>query len=95
VPLRRPMATREDVAQYLGVTTKTLDDWRRAGVGPPSFRPGGRFVRYFWDDVETWVRGQPDRFDEPTGEHPGPGVACVVCQRVSHHEPWCGGPAVP
>lgn len=66
----RPMGTREDVAQYIGVTTKTLDEWRRAGTGPPAYRPGGRFVRYFWDEVIDWVKAQPDDPAEPTGEYP-------------------------
>lgn len=65
----RPMGTREDVAQYIGVTTKTLDEWRRAGTGPPAYRPGGRYVRYYWDEVEAWVRAQPDDPAEPTGEY--------------------------
>jgi predicted DNA-binding transcriptional regulator AlpA len=65
----RPMGTREDVAQYIGVTTKTLDDWRRAGSGPPAYRPGGRYVRYYWDEVEAWVRAQPDDPAEATGEY--------------------------
>lgn len=68
----RPLGTRDEVAKFLRVTTKTLDNWRRAGEGPPWHRLGeGRdaSVRYFWDEVEAWVRGPKG---EPPAEEPDP-----------------------
>lgn len=69
---RRPMATREEVAEFLRVTVRTLDNWRRAGEGPPWHRLGsGRdsSVRYFWDEVEAWVR-EPKDYTKPGEEGP-------------------------
>lgn len=51
---RRPLASVEEVAAYLGVPPKTLYQWRHHGTGPRGSRVG-RHVRYRWDDVEAWL----------------------------------------
>ena len=48
----------EETAEFLRVPEATLYQWRHKGVGPPSHRVG-RHVRYFPDDVDSWVRSQP------------------------------------
>jgi predicted DNA-binding transcriptional regulator AlpA len=85
----RPLATREEVAGYLGITTKALDQWRRQGKGPKAYSIG-RAVRYRWDEVEQWVVDQGDPLlDEPEGEpEPGNEAQCPARgQRCDHV--WC------
>ncbi|MBA8988889.1 MULTISPECIES: helix-turn-helix transcriptional regulator [Curtobacterium] len=43
-----------DVAALLGVSPKTLANWRSAGVGPSYFKIGGR-VRYDRAVILTWL----------------------------------------
>jgi hypothetical protein len=38
--------TRAEAAKYLGFSPKTLAEWHRLGLGPPSFKIGGR--RFYW-----------------------------------------------
>ncbi|GAB3211248.1 hypothetical protein GCM10027294_32790 [Marinactinospora endophytica] len=49
--------TPKEAAAFLGVSVKTLYDWRYREVGPPSYLVG-RHVRYFPDDLRAWVREQ-------------------------------------
>ncbi|MFF0550839.1 helix-turn-helix transcriptional regulator [Streptomyces sp. NPDC004311] len=57
---RRPKATAQDVAAYLGVPVPTLYQWRHARKGPPAVRVG-RHLRYDWDDVEAWWAAEKTR----------------------------------
>ncbi len=50
----RPLASRPEVAHYLGVPTSTLDRWARLRTGP-AYRRVGRHTRYRWTDVEAWL----------------------------------------
>ena len=50
---RQPLATPEEVAEYLRVTVKTLKNWRCLRTGP-RFTKAGRLVRYRWVDVDKW-----------------------------------------
>ncbi|HEX6076351.1 MAG TPA: helix-turn-helix domain-containing protein [Micromonosporaceae bacterium] len=54
---RRPLANSQDVAAFLGVPVKTLDQWAWKGTGP-RFCKVGRHRRYRWSDVEKWVDQQ-------------------------------------
>ncbi|TDQ45995.1 helix-turn-helix transcriptional regulator [Actinorugispora endophytica] len=47
----------KETAAFLGVSVKTLYDWRYKRSGPPSHRLG-RHVRYLPDEVYTWVKRQ-------------------------------------
>jgi excisionase family DNA binding protein len=63
VAARQPLATSEEVAEYLGVSKRTLDDWAHRGTGPAYSRVG-RHRRYAWPDVDAYVeqerRGGPE-----------------------------------
>ncbi|WP_308417379.1 helix-turn-helix domain-containing protein [Sphingobium fuliginis] len=48
---------RTDAGRYLGVTSKTLAEWRRTGKGPPSHKIGGMCF-YYTDDLRAYVREQ-------------------------------------
>ena len=52
-PSRRPLATPEEVSEYLQISIDTLKDWRYRGGGP-KWKPVGRHPRYKWDDVDEW-----------------------------------------
>jgi excisionase family DNA binding protein len=54
---RKPLATPEDIAEYLGVPLQTLYQWRHKRMGPPAAKVG-RHLRYRWTDVDTWVLKQ-------------------------------------
>ncbi|NQW89643.1 helix-turn-helix domain-containing protein [Curtobacterium sp. VKM Ac-2861] len=43
-----------DVAALLGVSPKTLANWRSAGIGPSYFKVGGR-VRYDQAVILAWL----------------------------------------
>ena len=51
----RPLATPQEVADYLRKPVGTLKEWRWRGTGPRYSRQG-RDVRYDWEDVYAWVR---------------------------------------
>jgi excisionase family DNA binding protein len=53
----RPLASSTDVAEYLGVPARTLDQWAYRGLGP-RFAKVGRHRRYRWSDVEKWFDEQ-------------------------------------
>jgi excisionase family DNA binding protein len=54
---RRPLASAEEVAQYLGVPVATLHQWRHRGTGPKASKVG-RWLRYRWSDVDVWLDRQ-------------------------------------
>jgi excisionase family DNA binding protein len=54
---RSRLATRAEVAEYLGVPPKTLTMWAYRGTGP-KYAIVGRHARYVWSDVDRWVKTQ-------------------------------------
>jgi predicted DNA-binding transcriptional regulator AlpA len=52
-----PLKIPAEVSAWLGVSERTLSDWRYRGIGPP-FVSVGRHVRYRVEDVETWIDQQ-------------------------------------
>ena len=56
-PSREPLGPPKDVARHMGVSAKTLAQWRYLGVGP-EFVKVGRNVRYRWSDVQAWLASQ-------------------------------------
>ncbi len=40
----------KEAARLLGVSHRTLEDWRQTGFGPP-FQKWGRQVRYLYSDI--------------------------------------------
>jgi excisionase family DNA binding protein len=51
------LMTTEEVAEYLGVSPRTLENWRYRGGGPRWIRIGanGASVRYDAADVQTYL----------------------------------------
>lgn len=50
----RPLATRQEVADHIGVPVRTLESWAYRGTGP-RYVLCGRHARYRWVDVEAWL----------------------------------------
>lgn len=44
-----------EVADMLKVADRTLQTWRRRGMGPPYINATGGSVRYRRADVESWI----------------------------------------
>lgn len=63
----RPLATRAQVAEYLGLPERTLVDWGYQNKGP-NYTHVGRHVRYRWADVERWLREQRQGGAVPTAK---------------------------
>lgn len=53
----RALAKPDEVATFLGVPPRTLDQWRYLGKGP-RWSKVGRHTRYRWTDVEKWLDEQ-------------------------------------
>jgi excisionase family DNA binding protein len=51
------LLTVDELAEYLGVPVGTVYAWRYRHEGPPGFRVG-KYVRYRWQDVQTWIQAQ-------------------------------------
>ncbi len=49
-----------EVAEYLGVSVRTVYGFRYRSVGPKGYKVGGH-VRYRLKDVESWLEEQADR----------------------------------
>lgn len=49
----KPLATANELCEYLGISINTLYDWRKKGFGPPATK-AGRFLRFDWSDVSAW-----------------------------------------
>jgi excisionase family DNA binding protein len=47
----------DQLAEALGISVRTLYNWRSLRKGPPGFRVG-RAVRYRRSDVKTWLDAQ-------------------------------------
>lgn len=47
-----------DVEAEKGISAKTLEVWRRRGIGPAWFRLGPRRVVYRRSAVEAWIAEQ-------------------------------------
>jgi hypothetical protein len=63
---RPPLATSPEVAAYLRVYERTLEDWAYREVGP-EFSYVGQQRRYRWEDVEKYVA---ERARRPGGKVP-------------------------
>jgi hypothetical protein len=60
-------AGQEPVAEFLGLSTRTLERLRLTGGGPP-FRKFGRRVLYQWRDVLEWANRQRRTSTSDMGE---------------------------
>lgn len=53
-----PYLTTEDAARYLGLSAKSLINWRLARKGPRFVRISHRCVRYRLDDLQEWANSK-------------------------------------
>lgn len=53
----RELATRKELAEYLGKSVQTLAIWAMKGIGPKYFKVNGT-CRYRWSDVDAWLDAQ-------------------------------------
>lgn len=56
-----------EVAAYLRVSVATLEYWRRVGGGPDFVRLKNRQIRYYGQDVRTWLDARRRRSTAETG----------------------------
>lgn len=54
---RRPLATPDELAAYLGVSKATIYQWSSRGGAFPLYRVG-RHLRARWSDVDAWLEEQ-------------------------------------
>lgn len=52
------MLEPSEVARMLGVTERTLLDWRRAGLHLPYYRASGKKVVYSRQEVEEYINSR-------------------------------------
>ena len=58
-PFLEPLMTEREVAALLGISVRTVQDWRQSGDGPPFLKLTKRkrgAVRYDPRDVQEYVR---------------------------------------
>jgi excisionase family DNA binding protein len=58
---RDPLLTQREAAEYLRYGVRTLQRWRREGIGPPSIKlPNGQ-RRYRRSALDAWLAEYGDR----------------------------------
>ena len=50
-------ATPAEISAWLGVSVRTLAEWRKCKRGP-RFVHEGRTIRYLWSDVYAWANAR-------------------------------------
>lgn len=53
--LPEPLMTTEQLAEHLGVSVRTIHDWRIRGTEMPPVYRIGRHLRFRRSEVETWI----------------------------------------
>jgi predicted DNA-binding transcriptional regulator AlpA len=73
---KRKLINRKEVAEMLGVTTRTVQNWEKNERGLPVKKISPRCYRYDPDEVQRWASGS----DDPE-KVPGPpeGNKCPTC----------------
>ncbi|MES2341627.1 MAG: helix-turn-helix domain-containing protein [Pseudomonadota bacterium] len=46
-------------AAFVGVSSSTLEQWRRKGIGPAFVRKGPKLILYVKADLETYLENLP------------------------------------
>ncbi|MFI6961845.1 helix-turn-helix transcriptional regulator [Streptomyces sp. NPDC050255] len=54
---RCPLASAEELADFLGVPLSTVYIWNHRHQGPRAHKVG-RYLRYRWSEVEAWLEAQ-------------------------------------
>jgi hypothetical protein len=68
IPTAPPTLLRPDqAAAYLGLSPRTLERWRAAGVGPRHVRVSPRAIRYMAEDLASFVVEQQRRSTSDQG----------------------------
>lgn len=49
------LLTKQEAADFLGVTISCLNDWHARGIGPVRTPLGSQRVRYAIADIESWL----------------------------------------
>lgn len=57
----RTLLRPDDAARRLGLTVRTLELWRRRGIGPRWLKLTSRVVRYPADALDEWIAAQHGR----------------------------------
>lgn len=50
-----PLLATLEAATFLGLSEKTLANWRCRGYGPKFIRLGARVIRYHVDELSAWL----------------------------------------
>lgn len=53
----RPLASEDDLAEWLGVHVQTVRRMRRAGKAPEHTTVAGR-IRYSWRAIDAWAKAR-------------------------------------
>jgi excisionase family DNA binding protein len=53
--MKDKVMTTKQAAEYLAMSHKTLEDWRRKGEGPRFIKVGSRSVRYRQSELDAWI----------------------------------------
>ncbi|GBF59256.1 hypothetical protein PbB2_02948 [Candidatus Phycosocius bacilliformis] len=56
----------KQAAYWLGVSVRTMEDWRARGEGPPYYKVGGA-IRYSIAELEAWFEGRRVIPERPYG----------------------------
>lgn len=48
--------TIEEAAMYLGVSVRTLQNWRSDKTKPKFYKPTNKLVYYFKSDLDEWIK---------------------------------------
>jgi excisionase family DNA binding protein len=54
ISARQPLLNTQQAAEYLGLSRKTLENWRHVGGGP-NYRKLGGAVRYSTEDLNAYI----------------------------------------
>lgn len=46
----------KEAAKYLGVSERTLANWRAEKRGPQFYKPSEKLTYYFQDDLDAWIK---------------------------------------
>lgn len=49
------LLTQRQAAAYLNISIRTMQRWRRHGIGPPSIRLPNGYLRYRKSDLDAWL----------------------------------------
>ena len=54
--MNNPTLTTEGAAKYLGISARTLANWRISGIGPKYHKPTNKLIYYFQADLDSWIK---------------------------------------